>query len=175
MTTWNLDASHSTVHFTVRHMMVTNVRGEFQTARGKVEFDAANPASFRIEGEVDVASIHTREAQRDAHLKGADFFDAEKFPTLKFVSREAKPANGGAFDVLGDLTIHGVTKPVTLHVEEVTGEQKDPWGQTRIGVTAKASIKRSEFGMTWNQALELGGMLVSDEVKVSIDASLVKA
>lgn len=175
MTTWNLDASHSTVHFTVRHMMVTNVRGEFQSVRGKVEYDAENPASLRIEGEVDVASINTREEKRDAHLKSPDFFDVEKFPTLSFVSREAKPAGKGKYDIVGDLTVHGVTKPATLFVEEITGEQKDPWGQTRIGVTASATIKRSEFGMTWNQALELGGMLVSDDVKISIDASLIKS
>lgn len=173
MAKWKVDPSHTTVGFTVRHMMITNVRGEFQTVEGSVEWDPAAPASGKVTGSVDVASINTREPKRDAHLKSADFFDAETHPKLTFVSREIRKGADG-LEVAGDLTMRGTTKPVVLRVDDITPEHKDPWGGTRIGVTAHATVKRSEFAMTWNMALEAGGMLVSDEVKMHFDVSLVK-
>jgi polyisoprenoid-binding protein YceI len=174
MSKWSVDASHSTVQFTVRHMMITNVRGQFQAVEGTVEFDPAQAGAARIEATIDVASIHTREEKRDAHLKSADFFDAEKYPKITFASSEVLAKGSDELEVKGSLTIRDVTKPVTLKVEGITPEHKDPWGQTRIGATATTSIKRSEFGIVWNQALEAGGVLVGDEVKISLDVSLVR-
>lgn len=173
-TTWAIDASHSSVTFSVRHMMITNVRGEFQKVSGTVQYDRKHPESAKVEVEIDVASIQTREEKRDAHLRSADFFDAEKFPTIKFTSTEVGAVSGDRFDLVGDLTIHGVTRAVTLSVEGPTAESKDPWGNTRVGATATGKIKRSDFGMTWNNVLEAGGVLVGDEVKLSLDVSLVK-
>jgi len=171
MAKWKLDPTHSSVTFSVRHMMVTNVRGEFGKVEGVVDFDPASPASAHIEGSAEIASLNTREEKRDAHLRSADFFDADNHPSMKFVSREVKPGKGGELEVVGDLTIRGTTRPLTLHVTDVTAEHKDPWGQQRIGAHARGSIKRSDFGMKWNQALEAGGFLVGDEVKIEIDAS----
>lgn len=173
MAKWNVDPSHTTVWFTVRHMMITNVRGEFGTVEGSAEWDPASPASGSVRGTVDVASINTREEKRDAHLKSADFFDAEKHPKLTFESRELRQGKDG-LEVVGDLTIRGTTKPLTIYVDEVTPAAKDPWGGSRFGVTAHASVKRSEFGMVWNMALEAGGMLVADEVKMHFDVSFVQ-
>jgi polyisoprenoid-binding protein YceI len=174
MSKWSIDASHSTVQFSVRHMMITNVRGQFQAVEGTVEFDPAQPGSARIEASLEVASIHTREEKRDAHLKSADFFDAEKYPKISFVSSEAISTGSGELELYGKLTIRDTTKDVTLLVEDLTPEHKDPWGQTRIGATAKTSIKRSDYGIVWNQALEAGGVLVGDEVKISLDVSLIR-
>jgi polyisoprenoid-binding protein YceI len=172
-TRYTLDASHSRVGFSVRHMMITNVRGEFQKAAGEVTFDAAAPVDTRITGTIEVASINTREEKRDAHLRSADFFDAEQFPQLTFASTGVKPTADG-LDVTGDLTIHGVTRSVVLHVTEITPEHTDPWGNRRIGALARTQIKRSEYGMTWNAALEAGGILVADDVKIEIEAQLIR-
>lgn len=173
MAKWNVDPSHTTVWFTVRHMMITNVRGEFGTVEGSVEWDPSNPIAGAVSGSVDAASIDTREPKRDGHLKSADFFDVENHPKLTFVSREIRKGAKG-LEVVGDLTMRGTTKPLTIYVDETTAEQKDPWGGSRIGVTAHASVKRSDFGMVWNMALEAGGMLVADDVKMHFDVSLVK-
>lgn len=172
-TRYVLDASHSRVGFSVRHMMITNVRGEFRSATGEVAFDAAAPADTRITGTIEVASINTREEKRDAHLRSADFFDAEQFPQLTFASTAVKPTADG-LDVTGDLTIHGVTRSVVLQVTEITPEHTDPWGNRRIGALARTQIKRSEYGMTWNAALEAGGILVADDVKIEIEAQLIR-
>jgi polyisoprenoid-binding protein YceI len=171
---YTLDASHSSATFSVRHMMITNVRGEFQKLSGKAVYDSKNPAATKIEATLDVASINTREEKRDAHLKSADFFDVEKFPTITFVSKRASAKGDGALDVTGDLTIHGTTREVVLAVSEITPEHKDPWGNLRIGATAETKIKRSDFGMTWNAALEAGGFLVGDEVKIHLEVELLK-
>jgi polyisoprenoid-binding protein YceI len=174
MAKWNVDPSHTTIGFSVRHMMITNVRGEFQKVSGTAELDPKSPAGGKITGTVEVASIQTREEKRDAHLRSADFFDAEKHPTLTFTSSEITK-KGSGYEAKGTITIRGITKPLVIQVDEVTGEGKDPWGQTRIGVHAHASLKRSDFGLTWNQALEAGGVLVGDEVKLSFELSLVQA
>lgn len=172
-TRWTLDGSHSSVGFTVRHMMITNVRGEFGAVAGEVVFDPKNLAAAKVRATIDVASINTREAQRDAHLKSADFFDAESHPQMTFESRAIR-AKGDGYEIVGDLTIRGTTREVILSVDDVTAEHTDPWGNKRIGASASGKIRRSEFGMTWNTALEAGGVLVSDEIKIHIEASLIK-
>ena len=173
MAKWNIDPSHTTIGFAVRHMMITNVRGEFQSVKGSADFDPGSPGGGTVEGTVEASSVNTREPKRDAHLRSADFFDAEKHPTLTFRSSRFE-AKGTKLEVHGAITIRGVEKPLVIHVDEVSAEHKDPWGNARIGVTAHAAVKRSDFGLTWNQALEAGGVLVGDEVKLSFELSLVK-
>jgi polyisoprenoid-binding protein YceI len=172
--TYNIDPVHSSVHFSVRHLMVSNVRGEFSKLSGTIQADPTNPTASSVEATIDIDSINTRDAGRDTHLKSADFFDMEKFPTMTFRSTKVVLKEGGA-EVTGDLTIHGVTKPVTLEVEGSTEEIKDPWGNQRIGLSATAKLSRKEFGLTWNAALETGGVMVGDEVKVTIDLQAVRA
>jgi polyisoprenoid-binding protein YceI len=171
---WTVDASHSHAGFSVRHLMVSNVRGEFQKLSGTVRYDAARPENTKIDVTIEVASINTREPKRDDHLRSPDFFDVEKFPAITFASKSTKRTDDG-FAVTGDLTIHGVTREVVLAVDELTPEQKDPWGGTRIGASAKTKIKRSDFGMTWNAALEAGGFVVGDEIKIVLEVELIKA
>jgi len=171
---WTIDAAHSSVSFSVRHMMITNVRGEFQKLSGSVTWDPAKPEATQINANIDVASINTREAQRDGHLKSADFLDAEKFPEITFKSKSVKVKGKEDLTVVGDLTIHGTTREVTLDVEGPSAESGDPFGNRRIGATATTKIKRDEFGMVWNAALEAGGVLVGNEVKITIDISLIK-
>ncbi|HEY4107007.1 MAG TPA: YceI family protein [Polyangiaceae bacterium] len=171
---WLIDGSHSNAHFSVRHMMITNVRGEFQKIEGKVTWDPAKPEATQIEASVDVSSLSTRDAQRDGHLKSADFFDADKFPKLTFKSKSVKAKGKENLTVSGDLTIHGVTKEVTLDVEGPSAASSDPFGNTRVGATATTKIKRDEFGMVWNAALEAGGVLVGNDINVTIDISLIQ-
>jgi polyisoprenoid-binding protein YceI len=171
--TFTLDASHSHVGFAVRHMMISNVRGEFTKVEGSVSYDAARPEATTVDVKIDVASITTREEKRDAHLRSADFFDADAFPYLTFVSKSAR-RKGDRLDVLGDLTIHGTTREVTLAVEDITPEHADPWGNSRLGATARTKIRRSDFGMRWNAALEAGGVLVGDEVSIELEVELLR-
>jgi polyisoprenoid-binding protein YceI len=173
-TTWKIDPTHSAVEFSVRHLMITTVRGRFTGVDGKVVNDASDPSKSSVEVVIDPATIDTREPQRDAHLRSADFFDVEKFPTLTFRSTGVEGRLGESFKLTGDLTIHGVTRPVVLDVTS-EGQIKDAWGGLRSGFTATTRIKRSEFGLTWNQLLEAGGVTVSDEVKISLDVQLVSA
>ena len=173
-TTYRIDPAHSTAQFVVRHMMITNVRGAFGKVEGTVVYDPENPAQSSIEAAIDVASIETRDAQRDAHLKSADFLDADKFPKITFKSSKIE-GSGGEFRVSGDLTIHGVTRPVVLQVEGPTPAAKDPWGNTRVGASATTRIKRSDFGLTWNAALETGGFLIGDEVKIELEIQLIES
>jgi polyisoprenoid-binding protein YceI len=174
-TTYTIDPAHSGAHFTVRHMMITNVRGAFRTVKGTVVYDPENPADSRVEAEIDAASIDTREAQRDAHLRSADFLDVEKFPAITFRSTAIERAGEDEWKVTGDLTIHGVTRSVVLNVEGLAPENKDPWGNFRSGTSATTKIKRSEFGLTWNAALETGGFLVGDDVKIELELALVRS
>ena len=168
--TYTIDPAHSTAQFVVRHMMITNVRGSFGKVTGTVIYDPENPSSTSIEAAIDAESINTNEPQRDAHLRSADFLDTAKFPTIAF--------RGSGMDgdkITGDLTIHGVTRRVTLTVDGPTPEGNDPWGNTRIGASAATKIKRSDFGLTWNAALETGGILVGDDLKIELEVSLIKA
>jgi polyisoprenoid-binding protein YceI len=171
---WNIDASHSTAEFSVRHMMITNVKGRFGTLEGTVEYDPAHPELSKFEATIDAASIDTRDEKRDAHLRSADFFDVENNPKLTFKSREIKKTADG-FTAVGDLTMRGVTKPITLEIEGPTEPNKDPWGNTRIGASAHAKINRKDWGLNWNAALEAGGVLVGETVKISLEVSLVQA
>jgi polyisoprenoid-binding protein YceI len=171
-TKWTIDPAHTSVTFGVKHMMVSTVRGEFQKITGTVLWDPSRPEASSIEATIDVASINTREEKRDAHLRSADFFDVEKFPTIEFKSRGVGRKKDGAVEVLGDLTIHGVTRVVALEVEGPTTEHADPWGFIRIGASARAVIRRSDFGMTWNTLLEAGGVVVGDEIKLQLEVEL---
>ncbi|CAN5829814.1 YceI family protein [soil metagenome] len=171
-TTWKIDPTHSSVEFAVRHLMITTVRGRFTGIQGTVVDDGSDPAKSAVEVVIDPATIDTREPQRDAHLRSADFFDVEKFPTLTFRSTGLDGRAGERFKLSGELTIHGVTRPVVLDVES-EGQVKDAWGGLRSGFTATTRIKRSEFGLTWNQLLEAGGVTVSDDVKISLDVQLI--
>jgi len=171
---WTIDPSHSSATFTVKHMMITNVRGEFQKLSGDVVYDPNKLEASKVNVSIDVASINTREEKRDAHLRSADFFDVENFPAITFASKAVR-RNDKGFDIVGDLTIHGTSREVTLTVDELTAPQADPWGNQRMGATAHTKIRRSEFGMVWNAALEAGGVLVGDEIKIAIDVSLIKS
>jgi polyisoprenoid-binding protein YceI len=166
--TYTIDSTHTVVHFSVRHLMVSHVRGEFAKTTGTLSFDPDNPTASSVEATIDVSSIQTRDAQRDGHLKSADFLDVEKFPTITFKSTSVKPSGNGG-EVTGDLTIHGVTRPITLEVEGPVPEIKDPWGMHRVGGSATGKLSRKDFGLTWNAALETGGVMVGDEVKISIE------
>ena len=173
-TTWKIDPAHSLIEFGVRHMMITTVKGRFAGVEGTVVFDEKNPSTAEVDVRIDAASIDTRESQRDAHLRSADFFDVEKYPHLTFKSKRVADRHGNHFQLAGDLTIHGVTREVILDVAE-EGIGKDPWGGQRAGFSASTKIKRSEFGLTWNQVLETGGLLVGDDIKISLELELVKA
>ena len=171
--TYQIDPVHSSVHFSVRHMMLSNVRGEFTKVSGTIKFDPENPGDSAVDAEIDASSINTREADRDTHLKSADFLDVEKAPTLIFHSKQIEPQKDGG-RIVGDLTIRGVTREVTLDVNGPTPELKDPWGKQRIGVSATTKLNRKDYGLTWNSALETGGVLVGDEVKIIIDVEAVR-
>ena len=172
-TVYDIDAAHSAARFSVRHMMVSNVRGEFAKLSGSVVYDSADPAATKIDATIDAASINTNNERRDAHLKSPDFFDAAKFPTMTFASKRAWKADG-ILQVEGALTMHGVTRDVVLRIEGPTPEQKDPMGNTRIGAAATTKVNRKDYGLTWNKALESGGVVVSDEVAITIDVEAVK-
>jgi len=174
-TTWNIDPAHATAEFKVKHMMIANVKGHFSKVTGVLIHDESDPTKSRIETSIEAASIETREPQRDAHLKSADFFHVEKFPTLSFKSTDIKAVGNGELKVQGDLTIRGVTRKVSFAVEGPTPPTKDPWGNTRIAASATTKINRKDFGLTWNAALETGGILVGDEVTITLDVEFVKA
>jgi polyisoprenoid-binding protein YceI len=172
--TWEIDPAHSSAKFSVKHMMITNVTGEFGNVTGTVNLDEKDASKSSITASVDTTTINTNQAKRDAHLKSPDFFDVEKFPAMTFKSTGVKANGKEKFKVTGDLTLHGVTKPITLDVESASTEIKDPWGGTRRGASATTKLNRKDFGLTWNQALETGGVAVSDEVNVTLDLSLIK-
>lgn len=161
-----IDRSHSDVAFQVRHLL-SKVRGRFKEFNGTIEFDTSNPQLSRVDVTIQAASIDTAEADRDKHLRSADFFDAEKYPTLRFVSTSVTPRHGSTYDVAGDLTIHGVTRQVVFPATFV-GAASDPWGNTKSAFEADLTLNRKDFGLTWNAALETGGFLVGDEVSVSL-------
>jgi polyisoprenoid-binding protein YceI len=171
---WTLDTAHSGIAFSVRHMVVAKVRGRFASWSGKVELDEADLTRSQLDVEIDARSIDTGNAQRDEHLRSADFLDVEQFPTLRFVSRKIENVAADRFQVIGDLTLHGVTREVTLAVER-GGQAKDPWGNRRAGFSATASLSRSDFGLLWNQALETGGVLVADRIDIELDVQAVQS
>lgn len=171
---WKIDPSHSSAQFSVRHMMVSNVRGEFSKVGGVVDYDAKNPLASKIDATIDVASVDTREPKRDEHLKSADFFDTQKFPTMTFVSKKVVEDGPGKLKVTGDLTLHGVTKTVTLEVEGPTKPVKDQHGNEHIGASATGVINRLDYGITWNKNLDGGGVVVGEQIPITIDVELVR-
>lgn len=173
VSTWQLDGSHSSIGFSVKHLMIATVKGSFGKYEASFSGDESDLSKAAVRAKIDVTSIDTSNDQRDAHLRSPDFFDTEKFPSIEFVGKKIVGNAFGDFQIIGDLTIRGVTKEITLDVT-FEGRAKDPWGNSRLGYTAKGKINRSEFGLTWNQALETGGVMVSDEVKISIEASFVR-
>jgi polyisoprenoid-binding protein YceI len=174
-TTWNIDPAHSSAEFKVKHMMISHVKGHFAKVTGTLTLDESTLANSRVEALIEAASVETRDAQRDAHLKSADFFDVEKFPTLSFKSTGISLVRDGELAVEGDLTVRGVTRKVVFSVEGPTPPAKDPWGNLRVGVSATTKISRKDFGLTYNAALETGGVLVGDEVTITLEVQFVKA
>ena len=174
-TTWNIDPVHTTAEFKIRHMMITNVKGHFKPVNGVITIEEDDISRSHVEASIDAASVDTREPDRDTHLRSAEFLDVEKFPTLTFTSTRVTRTGQGNLEVEGDLTIHGVTRKATFSVEGPTAPGKDPWGNLRIGLSASTKINRKDFGLTWNAALETGGILVGDEVTITLDVEAVKA
>jgi polyisoprenoid-binding protein YceI len=174
-TTYKIDPAHSSAQFVVRHMMITNVRGGFSGVQGTIEYDPDNPDESRIDVVIDASKINTLDEQRDTHLKSRDFLHVEQHPTITFKNEKIVRAGDGEWKITGDLTIHGVTKEVVLNVEGPTPEGKDPFGNTRIGASASTKIKRSDFGLTWNAALETGGILIGDDLKIELEVSAIRS
>lgn len=172
--TWNIDAAHSGINFSVRHMVVSKVRGRFAQFGGKVQLDPSDLARMTVDVEIEAASIDTGTPARDVHLRSADFLDTENHPRLRYRSQRVEPLAEGRYRMYGDLSIRGVTRPVELEVE-YGGRAVDPWGNERAGFTARTKLDRKDFGLTWNQALEAGGVLVADRVDIDIELELVKA
>ena len=173
--TWNIDPAHSVAEFKIKHMMISNVKGQFTGVSGLLKLDESNHINSTVEATIDAASISTGDTQRDGHLKSAEFFDAEKFPTITFKSGPVKRKGDGELSVAGDLTLHGVTRPVVFHVEGPTAPGKDPWGNTRVGISATTKINRKDYGLEWNAALETGGILLGEEVTINLEVQFVKA
>jgi len=169
-----IDPAHSSAHFSVKHLAIATVRGEFTSLSGSLELDPTDIGKSHLEATIDVTSIRTGQPDRDTHLASPDFFDAATHPTIKFVSTSITKESDEEATVVGDLTIHGVTKPVTLKVEGSLSETKDPWGNLKIGFTATTKIKRSEYGLVWNATLETGGLLVGEDVSITIDVQFAK-
>lgn len=171
--TYALDASHSRIGFQARHAMITKVRGAFNDFAGTLQLDGANPSASSAQVTLQVASIDTRNADRDGHLRSGDFFDAETFPTITFASTSARAVDAEHYELTGDLTIRGVTHAVTIPFE-LTGTAVDPWGNTRVGFEGAVTVNRKDWGLTWNAALETGGILVSEKVTLEFELSAVK-
>ncbi len=171
--TWQIDFAHSEINFTVRHMMISKVRGQFESFSGTINFDEQNPTNTTVDITVKLNSINTREEQRDNHLRSADFFDVENYPVMTFKSKRVEQISENEGRLVGDLTIRGMTKEVVLDVDYV-GQAASPWGTTSAGFSASGKINRKDWGLTWNQALETGGVLVGEDIKIDIELELVK-
>jgi polyisoprenoid-binding protein YceI len=174
-TTWNIDPAHSVAEFKVKHMMISNVKGQFAKVTGSLTLDESDLTKSKVVASIEANSIETRDAQRDTHLKSADFLHVEKFPTLSFNSTRLSLIRDGELAVEGDLTIRGVTRKVVFNVEGPTPPTKDPWGNTRVGISATTKINRKDYGLTWNAALETGGILIGDEVTIGLEVEFIKA
>jgi len=170
---WNIDPSHSGVHFSVRHMVISKVRGSFDRFSGFIELDEANPGAPKVSVRIEAASIDTRESKRDEHLRSADFLDVEKHPAITFESTRVEAVSGDRLRTTGDLTIHGVKREVVLDTERL-GSAKEPWGNQRIAFQGETTINRKDFGLGWNQVLEAGGVLVGEKVEISLDVQAVR-
>ena len=173
MATWKIDGAHSSIEFVVKHMMVSRTKGRFTKFDGTIDLDENNLKNASVKVEIDVASIDTHDEKRDEHLRSADFFDVEKFPTITFASTEIMPRGGDKFQLIGDLTIRGVTERVIIETEK-TGSGTSPWGQQVVGFEGTSEVNRKEFGLTWNVALETGGFLVGDNIKINLEVEAIK-
>ncbi len=173
--TWKIDPAHSSAEFKIKHMMISNVKGSFNGLSGILTENTTDASLSSVDAAIDIATISTGDAQRDGHLKSADFFEAEKYPQMTFKSTKVEKKGEGDYSVTGDLTLHGVTKPVTFAVEGPSAPGKDPWGNTRIGLSATAKINRKDFGLSWNAALETGGILVGEDVQITLDVEFIQA
>lgn len=173
-TTWTIDPAHTEVGFSVKHLMISTVRGRFADVRGTIRLDGDDLTQASVEAEIATASIDTRQEQRDAHLRSPDFFEVEKYPAIAFRSTSVERVKNDRYRITGDLTIRDVTREVVLEGTD-EGRGRDPWGGDRLGFSATTTIDRRDFGLTWNQALETGGVLVSNEIKIAIDLEAVKA
>jgi polyisoprenoid-binding protein YceI len=173
MTSYNIDTAHSEIAFVVRHMMFAKVRGQFKSWTAALSYDPRDLSKTSVQVDIDTASIDTREAQRDGHLRSDDFFNAEKFPKMTFKSKRIEGAGEKKYKLVGDLTIRDVTREMSLDVEQ-TGGGKDPWGNQRLGFSAKGAINRSDWGLKWNQALDAGGVLLSDKVEIEVEAQVIE-
>lgn len=174
-TTWNIDPDHSNVGFKVRHLMVSNVKGSFEKNSGVVDINDKDITKSKVEVTIDTASINTNVQKRDEHLRSAEFFDVATYPSMTFVSKKVVKAGKDKLKVTGDLTLHGITREVVLDVEGPSRESKDPWGNMRRGATAVTKINRKDFGLTWNKALETGGVAVGEEIVISLEIEMIKA
>jgi polyisoprenoid-binding protein YceI len=172
--TWQMDPAHSNFQFKIRHLTVSNVKGDFSKFQGVVIIDDQDLTRLKVDVAIDVASVNTGNAQRDEHLRGPDFFEVTKYPTITFVSKKVIKTDMNRLKVIGDLTLHGVTREVTVDVEGPTPEVKDPWGNFRRGATATTTINRRDFGLTWNKVLDTGGLVVGDEVNIYIEVELIR-
>lgn len=173
-TIWNIDPDHTNIGFKVRHLMVSNVRGSFNKHTGVVDINDKDITKSKVEVTIDTASINTNVQKRDEHLRSADFFDVAKYPTMTFVSKKVAKAGKNKLKVTGDLTLHGITKEVVLNVEGPTAESKDPYGNIRRGAVANSKINRKDFGLVWNATLETGGVVVGDEVTITLEVEMIK-
>jgi polyisoprenoid-binding protein YceI len=172
--TWSIDPEHSQVGFKIRHMMITNVKGNFPAFCGTVEIDDKDLTKSKVEASIETASINTNISKRDEHLRSPDFFDVAKYPLMTYVSTKVEKSGEGKLRVIGNLTLHGVTREVILHVEGPTAAFTDPWGNLRRGVSASAKVNRKDFGLNWNTAIESGGVLVGEEVAIEIELEMIK-
>ncbi|MCL4264279.1 MAG: YceI family protein [Anaerolineae bacterium] len=171
--TWQIDSAHSHIYFTARHMMISKVRGQFESFSGSVNYDEQNPTRTTVDIQIDAASLNTKEAQRDGHLKSPDFLDVANYPVVRFQSTKVEQTSTDSGKLHGNLTIRDVTKPVVLDVE-YAGQAQSPWGTVSAGFSASTSINRKDWALNWNQALETGGVLVSDKIQIEIELELVK-
>ena len=174
VTTWKIDPHHSSAEFKVKHMMISNIKGKFHGINGALTFDETDPSHSHVEATIPADTLSTGDTDRDGHVKGADFFDVEKFPRMTFKSTEVRKTGPGEYAVVGELGIHGVTRSVSFAVEDVSTAGKDPWGNMRLGLTAATRINRKDFGLTWNTALETGGVLVGEDVQITLDIQFIQ-
>lgn len=172
-TSWTLDPAHTSVEFAAKHLMITTVKGRFSDVSGTIKMNEANPATSSVKAVIKAASIDTRTEQRDAHLKSVDFLEVERYPEITFTSTKVEPAGEDRYRITGDLTIHGITKSTVLDVTD-EGRTKDPWGGVRAGFSATTRIDRRDFGLTWNQVLESGGVVVGNEIRITIEVEATK-
>jgi polyisoprenoid-binding protein YceI len=170
---WSIDPAHSSANFSVRHMMISDVKGSFGKLEGTVTYDGKDLVGAKVNATIDATTVDTRNSQRDEHLKSADFLDTAKYPKITFVSKSVSKTSRG-FDLNGDLTLHGVTKPVILHAQKLSDAVKDPYGKMRVGTIATTSIDRQEFGVSFNQKIDKGGAMVGDQVNIELDIEFVQ-